>query len=176
MLNPDGWRFLKGTPNNPNGDKAVKAPFQAPTFTVAGYWYKQSPNSINNCNNCFPTGWSTTVGDPDAAYLLPVNEGVNGQAALDADGNPIYVRDASGNVIMEHGKPKIEGKPIDLTVVIEKYLASLAERTLTPGNLPLGRIGLINPLPDFTGTLGFPVMQPLCGTIGKTAVSATLCP
>lgn len=176
LLNPDGWRFLKGTPNNPNGDKAVRAPFQAPTFTVAGYWYKQSPNSINNCNNCFPTGWNTTVGDPDAAYLLPVNEDGNGNPALDADGNPIYVRDGSGNVVMEDGKPKVEGKPIDLTVIVEKYLASLENQTVTSDNLQLNRIGLINPLPDFTATLGFPIMQPLCGTIGRTAASATICP
>jgi 2',3'-cyclic-nucleotide 2'-phosphodiesterase (5'-nucleotidase family) len=172
LLNPDGWQFLKGTPNNPNGVLAVKAPFQAPTFTAAGYFYAQSPNTLNNCNNCYPTGYSTTVGHPDAAYLLPVNVGADGNAALDADGNPIYVRDGDGNVIMENSKPKIEGEPIDLTVVMEKYLAHLGE--VTASNLPLNRIGLLKPLP--ASTTGFNVMQPLCGTIGQDSLAPNVCP
>lgn len=181
LLNPDGWQFLQGLPNLPNTPNAAARPFQAPTFTVAGYFYGQSPETINNCNNCAPIGTSTVVGDPEAAYLLPVNMDANGNAALDANGNPIYVRDSSGNVIMENGKPKIEGVPVDLTVIIEKYLAHLG--TVTAANLPLNRIGLVNndgtgpiSLPDFTATLGLPIMQPLCGTIGKDASSTLLCP
>jgi hypothetical protein len=31
-------------------------------------------------------------------------------------------------------------------------------------------------MPDFTGTLGFPVMQPFCGTLGKDPTSTLACP
>lgn len=181
LLNPDGWQFLQGLPNQPNTANAAARPFQFPAFTVAGYFYAQSPNTINNCNNCAPIGTSNVVGDPEAAYLLPVNMDANGNAALDTNGNPIYVRDASGNVIMENGKPKIEGAPVDLTTIVEKYLAHLGSVTAT--NLPLNRIGLVNndgsgpiTLPDFRSTLGFPVMQPLCGTVGQDAASTLNCP
>lgn len=181
LLNPDGWQFLQGLPNQPNVADAAARPFQFPAFTVAGYFYGQSPDTINNCNNCAPIGTSNVVGDPEAAYLLPVNMDQNGNAALDGNGNPIYVRDDSDNVVMENGKPRIEGDPIDLTTIIEKYLAHLG--TVDSGNLPLNRIGLVNndgsgtiSLPDFTSTLGFPVMQPLCGTIGLDATATLACP
>lgn len=188
LLNPDGWIYLQGTPNQPNTTLTINQHFKAPLFTAAGFWYKQSPNTVNNCNNCYPGGRSFTVGDANAAYVLPVNVGADGNAALDANGDPIFVRDAVTNaVIMENGKPKIEGAPIDVTVVIEKYLASLANQTVTSALLPLNRISLVDnagttpiSLPDFTGTLGFPIMQPLCGTIGKDPASltnsATNCP
>ena len=181
LLNPDGWTYLNGTPNQPKTNFTVNQHFKAGLFTVAGYWYAQSPNTINNCNNCYPTGTSTVVGNANAAYLLPVNAKADGTPALDANGDPLFVRDGSGNVIMENGKPKIEGEPIDLTMIIEKYLASLG--TVNASNLTLNRIGLVNndgsgpiSLPDFTSTLGFPVMQPLCGTLGKTAASTVSCP
>lgn len=181
LLNPDGWQFLQGLPNQPNTPNAAARPFQFPAFTVAGYFYGQSPDTINNCNNCAPIGTSNVIGDPDAAYLLPVNMDANGNAALDDNGNPIYVRDADGNVVIENGKPRIEGNPIDLTTIIEKYLAQLG--TVNSDNLPLNRIGLVNndgtgpiSLPDFSSTLGFPVMQPLCGTIGQDATTTLNCP
>ena len=174
LLNPDGWQFLKGTANNPQGSLAVKAPFQAPTFTVSGYFYAQSPNTVNNCNNCYVTGYSTVVGNPDTAYLLPVNVGADGKASLDADGNPVYKRDANNNIIIgSDRKPVVDGDPIDVTVIIEKYLASLGSVNST--NLPLNRISLLKALPDSNSTLGFPVMQPLCGTVGKTATTL-ICP
>ena len=182
LLNPDGWQYLQGLANQPNQPNAAVRPFQYPTFTVAGYWYAKSPNTINNCNNCYATGTSTVVGDPEAAYLLPVNADASGNPALDGNGNPIYVRDGSGNVVRgSDNKPVIEGAPIDLTVIIEKYLDHLG--TVDAGNLPLNRIRLVNndgsgpiSLPDFTSTLGFPLMQPLCGTIGKDANSTLACP
>lgn len=181
-----GWQYLQGLANQPNQANAAARPFQFPTLTVAGYWYKQSPNTINNCNNCLATGTSNVVGDPEAAYLLPVNQDANGNAALDANNNPIYVRDEAGNVVFETDangkrKPKVEGSPIDLTQVVEKYLASLG--TVTAANLPINRIGLVNDggtaaisLPDFSTTMGFPVQQPLCGTIGKDAAQTVACP
>jgi 2',3'-cyclic-nucleotide 2'-phosphodiesterase (5'-nucleotidase family) len=181
LLNPDGWQFLQGLPNQPNVVNAAARPFQFPAFTVAGYFYGQSPDTINNCNNCAPIGTSNVVGDPEAAYLLPVNMDENGNAALDANGNPIYERDANDDIIMENGKPKIAGVPVDLTTIIEKYLAHLG--TVNAYNLTLNRIGLVNndgtgpiSLPDFTSTLGFPVMQPLCGTVGLDASTTLYCP
>jgi 2',3'-cyclic-nucleotide 2'-phosphodiesterase (5'-nucleotidase family) len=196
MDNPDlsdpqaGWQYLQGLANQPNTPNAAQFPFQYPTFTVAGYWYRQSPNTINNCNNCLATGLSNVTGDPEAAYLLPVNMAADGSAALDASGNPLFVRDGGGNVVWEtdyngRRKPKIEGSAIDLTMVMEKYLAHLGHTDggVTAGNLPLNRIGLVNndgsgpiALPDFTGTLGFPVMQPFCGTIGRDATTTLNCP
>ena len=174
MLNPNGWQFLKGTPNNPLGALAVKAPFQAPSFTVGGYFYAQSPDTINNCNNCYATGYSTVVGNPDAAYLLPVNMDENGNASLDANGNPVYVRDANNAIMFgADKKPLVAGSPIDLTVVIEKYLASLGGE-VTAGNLPLNRISLLKALP--ASTTGFPVMQPLCGAIGQNPLAPNACP
>lgn len=185
-----GWQYLQGLANQPNTPNVAQFPFQYPTFTVAGYWYRQSPNTINNCNNCLATGYSNVPGDTEAAYLLPVNVKEDGTPALDANGNPIFVRDAAGNLVWETDyngkrKPKIEGKPIDLTLVIEKYLAHLGNTAggVTAANLPLNRIGLVSndgtqpiSLPDFTATLGFPVMQPLCGTIGKDETSTLACP
>lgn len=194
-----GWQYLQGLANQPNQANAAARPFQAPTFTVAGYWYRQSPNTINNCNNCLASGTSNVAGDPEAAYLLPINMDANGNAALDANGNPLFVRDSSGNLVWETDyngkrKPKIEGRPIDVTMVIEKYLEYLGQVDggVTESNLPLNRIGLVQTtydpvtgapngsvpisLPDFTGTLGFPVQQPLCGTIGKDAATTLACP
>jgi 2',3'-cyclic-nucleotide 2'-phosphodiesterase (5'-nucleotidase family) len=190
LLNPEGWQYLQGLANQPNQPNAAARPFQMPSFTVAGYWYRQSPDTINNCNNCYAAGTSTVVGDPNAAYLLPVNVGQDGNAALDADGNPIFVRDSNGNVEWETDynnkpKPKIAGAAIDLTLIIEKYLAHLEAEDggVTSDNLPLNRIGLVNnngtgpiSMPDFSGTLGFPVMQPFCGTLGKDATSTLACP
>lgn len=175
LLNPDGWQFLQGTANQPTTANAAVRPFQAPLFTVAGYWYGQSPDTINNCNNCYPTGTSNIVGDPEAAYLLPVNVGADGNAALDASGNPLYKRDGVGNIIIgSDNKPVVDGNPIDLTMVIEKYLASLGGE-VSSVNLPTDRISLVNPLADSSNTLGFPVMQPLCGIIALSSVRAT-CP
>ncbi len=175
LLNPDGWQYLQGTPNQPTAANAAAKPFQAPTFTVGGYFFSQSPDTINNCNNCYPTGTSMVVGDPEAAYLLPVNMGVDGKSALDADGNPLYKRDTAGNIIIGvDNKPVVDGVPVDLTVVIEKYLASLGG-PVNAMNLPNHRISLLSPLPDLTSTLGFPLMQPLCGTIVVGPVRTT-CP
>jgi len=183
LLNSDGWRFLNGTPNQPNTLSTVNQHFKAGLFTVAGYWYAQSPNSINNCNNCYPTGKSTVVGHVDTAYVLPVNAKADGTAALDENGNPIYKRNADNSIMIgADNKPVVDGDPIDLTVIIEKYLASLG--TVTSVNLKLNRIGLVDnsglnaiTLPNYANTtLGFPTMQPLCGTIGKTAATAAVCP
>ncbi|MDH4274786.1 MAG: bifunctional metallophosphatase/5'-nucleotidase [Gammaproteobacteria bacterium] len=176
LLNPDGWQYLRGTPNQPDTAFTVNQHFKAPLFTVAGYWYMQSPNTINNCNNCYPMGLNTTVGDANSAYLLPVNVLEDGSAALDANGNPLFERNDFGAVKMDAAnKPTLLGAPIDLTVIIEKYLAHLGG-TVTASALPLNRIGLVNALPDSTGTLGFPTMQPLCGTIGQNPTLTNGCP
>jgi 2',3'-cyclic-nucleotide 2'-phosphodiesterase (5'-nucleotidase family) len=194
LLNPDGWQYLKGTPNNPNGGLAVKAPFQAPIFTAAGYFYAQSPNTLNNCNNCYPTGSSTTpavlldpldptslAANPDAPYLLPVNADALGNAMLDVNNNPVLkkdslqpdglARDAANHLVAD-------GNPIDLTVIIEKYLDFIG--TVNSTTLPLNRIGLLKPLP-VSSTLapdGNPLrlIQPLCGAVGQDPLAPNVCP
>jgi 2',3'-cyclic-nucleotide 2'-phosphodiesterase (5'-nucleotidase family) len=172
LLNPDGWQYLRGTPNQPDTTFTVNQHFKAPLFTAAGYWYAQSPNTVNNCNNCYPMGLNVTKGAANSAYVFPVNVDENGNAALDANGDPIYVRNNGGVLVMEDGKPVIAGAPIDLTQVIEKYLASLGG-PVTAANLPANRISLVNPLP--ASSAGLRVMQPLCGTIGQT-VGGNACP
>jgi len=172
LLNADGWQFLRGTPNQPDTAFTVNQHFKAPLFTAAGYWYKQSPNTVNNCNNCYPMGRNTTVGNANAAYVLPVNVDENGNASLDANGNPVYQRDANNNIVIgADNKPLVAGAPIDLTMVIEKYLASLGGE-VNATNLILNRINLTQPLP---ANPSFPVMQPLCGTIGQP-VGGNVCP
>jgi len=172
LLNPDGWQFLRGTPNQPDTAFTVNQHFKAPLFTAAGYFYAQSPNTVNNCNNCYPMGLNVTKGAANSAYVLPVNVDENGNASLDANGDPIYVRNAGGVLEMEDGKPVVAGAPIDLTQVIEKYLASLGG-PVTTANLSSNRISLVNPLP--ASSAGLRVMQPLCGTIGQST-GGNACP
>ncbi len=198
LLNASGWQYLNGTPNQPTTG-FVDQHFKAGLFTVSGYWYAQSPNTMNNCKNCYPTGKAmpamgadghpVLLGadgqlNPDYAYLLPLNaktlDDGSVVAALDANKNPELVKDAAGNLVWSNGMPKVAGRPIALTEIIQRYLA--AKGTINAGNLPVNRIGLVNNdgsaqihLPDFSSVYGFPVMQPLCGTIGLTAASALNC-
>lgn len=187
LLNPTGWQFLKGTPNNPLGALAVKAPFQAPLFTAAGYFYAQSPNTVNNCNNCFPTGpsqapsvveGSSVLLNPDAAYLLPVNaDPTTHEAMLDKYLNPVVKKDetkADGLARDANNHPVVDGDPIDLTEIVEKYVKSLGGE-VNETNLPSHRISLQKALPAATSE-GLRIMQPLCGTIGLTAAQAAACP
>jgi len=194
LLNPDGWTYLQGIPNQPNNANAVNQHFKAGLFTVAGYWYPQSPNTLNNCNNCYPTGTvngnvaaNQTVSvdgaygyNPDAAFLLPVNMKGDGTRSVDSNGMPIVETDGSGNLVWENGKPKVTGKPIQLTEIVEKYLASIG--TVDSGNLKINRIGVVDnngnamSLPNTTSTLGFPTMQPLCGTLGQDSNNPATCP
>jgi 2',3'-cyclic-nucleotide 2'-phosphodiesterase (5'-nucleotidase family) len=220
LLNPDGWQYLNGTPNQPNTTNTVNQHFKAGVFSIAGYWYAQSPNTINNCNNCYAAGTVPGVVrdpvtgaitannmliaggllNPDVAYVLPVNVDENGNASLDANGNPKVVTAEDGSLAWENDgngkpKPKLAGNPIDLTAIVEKYLTHIG--TVNSGNLRLHRIGMVNNdgsdttylspatvpadqhgnvrLPDYSPVLGFPVMQPLCGTIDKDPTSALAC-
>ena len=105
-------------------------------FSVAGYWYAQSPNAINNCTNCLPEG-------PEK-YIKPVNMDANGYPALDSN-----------------GKPLDSGEPIDVTEVLALYLERVG-----PANPTLNRITLTKPLPPYLfgfpelqplrGTIGLP--------------------
>ena len=162
-LTPTGWTYAAASATKVN---------LLPKLSVAGYWYAQSPDTINNCNNCFPRGTSNDVNSPDAPYLLPVNVGADGQPSLDANGNPILLRDANGDVVRDaQNRPQVAGSPIDMTEIIEKYLAATGSAN------PTGpRITLVNPLPGRAATNGVPFMQPLCGTIGKNPADPYICP
>ncbi|MBS1219882.1 MAG: hypothetical protein H6R21_3015, partial [Proteobacteria bacterium] len=68
------------------------------------------------------------------------------------------------------GKPQSEGRAIDLVEILEKYLK------VSSANPSTGRVTLWNgaTLPG-RAAFGFPVMQPLCGTIGLDP-NAYACP
>lgn len=163
-LTPKGWIYT---------DSTAARPFAYPAMTVAGYWYAANPDTINNCNNCFPIGTSNDINSPEAPYLLPVNvDPATGLAALDANGNPIYKKDANGVIVRDaDNRPQVIGDPIDLTEILEKYLAATGEAN------PVGpRIKLVHPLPGREAFTGVPMQQPLCGTIGKDPAAPYICP
>lgn len=159
----------------------VTKPFQAPTISASGYWYRKTPQTLNNCENCFPSGTSNDkTFSPATPYLLPVNADSNGNAMLDASKIPVVLVYAEGDVIPTgfkagdwipgaDGRPQSLGRVIDLVEVMEKYL------TVKNANPVMNRVKLADgeTLPDRT-VFGFPVMQPLCGTLGHT--STTACP
>ena len=163
-LNSVGWIYTNSTAGRP---------FGYPALTVAGYWFSRNPDTINNCANCFPSGTSGDINSADAPYLLPVNlDPATGLAALDANGNPIYLRDSSGNILRDaQNRPQVAGSPIELTEILEKYLAATGPAS------PAGpRITLVNPLPGRASFNGVPMQQPLCGTIGKDPMAPYVCP
>lgn len=164
---------------------SITKPFQAPALSAAGYWYRRAPETINNCENCFPSGSSNDKTlSPDTPYLLPVNADENGAPMLDANGVPVvkvYTQaDADALVIPAgykvgdwipgaDGKPQVLGRVIDLVEIMESYLQ------VRNANPSIGRVTLWNgvTLPG-RNVFGFPVMQPLCGTLGLTPT--TTCP
>lgn len=160
---------------------SVTKPFQVPAMSAAGYWYRKTPQTLNNCENCFPSGISSDKTlSVDTPYLLPVNADTNGNPMVDAAGIPLVKVYAAGDTIPDgfkvgdwipgaDGKPQSLGRIIDLVEILEKYLK------VRNANPTTGRVTLWNgaTLPDRT-LFGFPVIQPLCGTLGRT--STTACP
>jgi hypothetical protein len=160
------------------------AQHQMPALTVAGYWYAQAPDTLNNCPNCNPIGYSNDDNSPDAPYILPVNlNPATGRAMLDAGGKPVLVKDATkaDGLARDGGnRPIADGEPIEFVEVMVKYLqanpagevrtaddvAYDVERGRGPANPDHPRITLLKPLPG-RETFGFPVMQPLCGTVAS---------
>ena len=163
-LNSVGWVYSNAT---------AARPFGYPNLTVAGYWFALNPDTINNCNNCFPSGTSSDINSPEAPYLLPVNlDPATGLAALDANGNPIYQKDAYGVIVRDtDNRPQVTGSPIDLVEILEKYLVATG-----PANPSGPRITVVNPLPGRASFNGVPMQQPLCGTIGKDPAAPYVCP
>jgi len=162
-----------------------------PVMEVAGYYFSRAPYTLNNCPNCNPRGTEAVVAGaaemgPGVPYLLPVNEDPKtGRAMLDENGRPKLKRDPETNAIIwttdDNGNPVapvVDGDPIDLTVVLEKYLqdpgtegaeytAYDSERGRGPANPAAHRVQLIRDLPgrEFFG--GTPIMQPLCGVVAS---------
>ncbi len=166
------WNFVAG-----------KAPSQdrMPVMSVAGYFYEQSPYTLNNCPNCNPIGFSNDDARPDAPYLLPVNVNPeNGRPMLDGSGKPVLQYDTDGNIVRDaDNRPLAAGDLIELVEVIVKYLQE--EGAANPVH---PRITLVDgaKLPG-RDVFGFPVMQPLCGTIprpdpagGAPIPAPTVCP
>lgn len=90
----------------------------ATPYSVAGYWYADDPNTINNCGNCSNPGATIEV-----------------------------VKDENG-------------KPLDATEIVVRYLQSLPSQTANPET---HRINLLEPLPP--PQFGNPELQPLRGAI-----------
>ncbi len=155
------WTFRPGKATRQN---------QLPVLTVAGYWYSRSPLKLNNCPNCNPFGTANNDEDPDAPYILPVNmDPDTGGPMLDANGKPVLLRDGNDDIVRDADNiPQAAGEPIELVEVIEKYLAATG-----PANPVQHRVTLIDgvSLPG-RDVFGFPVMQPLCGTIPKPGANA----
>ncbi|KPK40990.1 MAG: hypothetical protein AMJ69_00265 [Gammaproteobacteria bacterium SG8_47] len=158
----------------------AKTQDRLPALVASGYWYEQSPFKLNNCPNCNPIGLSNDDRHPDSAYTLPVNAGDDGNPLLYSYGKPKLL-DVNGSVIEEadlatidpdnimrdsERRPIAAGHAIELVEVIVKYLAASG-----PANPAQHRVTTVSDgaLPDYTATYGHPVMQPLCGTIPKTA-------
>ena len=165
---------------------SITTPYASPSVSAAGYWYRRTPQTLNNCENCFPSGASNDKTlSADTPYLLPVNADVNGNPLLGANGIPVvkvYTQaDADAGKVPSgfkvgdwipgaDGKPQSEGRIIDLVEIMEKYLQVASSNTLT------GRVTLWNgaTLPN-RSVFGFPVIQPLCGTIGLD-INTYVCP
>ncbi len=163
QLNP-AWQNTAGKPT---------AQHQLPVMTVAGYWYAQSPDTLNNCPNCNPIGYSNDDTSPDAPYILPVNMNPdNGRAMLDDFGKPVLLTSADGSLLRDsQNRPQAAGEPIELVEVLVKYLQTAendydAQRGRGPANPAHPRITLLQPLPGRL-VFGFPVIQPLCGTVAS---------
>ena len=144
-----------------------------PVMSVAGYWYEQSPFKLNNCPNCNPIGLAAGDEDPEAPYILPVNMDESGNPMLDEHGKP-KLKYENGEIVRvktaaeDENRPVADGKPIELVTIIEKYLDYLMTTTGQGANPRQNRVTLWNGA-KFPGreVFGFPVMQPLCGTIPR---------
>ena len=142
-------------------------------MTVAGYYYAQSPDTLNNCPNCTPIGYSNDDNSADAPYILPVNmDPATGRAMLDANGKPVMLRNPDGSLVRDsQNRPQAAGEPIEFAEILVKYLQAPeniydSERGRGPANPDHPRITLLKPLPG-RDVFGFPVMQPLCGTVAS---------
>lgn len=176
------------TSNGPAGHNKEN---HRPVMEVSGYYFSRAPYTLNNCPNCNPRGTEAVVPGaaemgPGVPYLLPVNvDPATGRAMLDENGRPVFKRDPLTNAILwttdEAGNPiapMVDGDPIDLTVVLEKYLqapghegaeytAYDTERGRGPANPAAHRVKLIRDLPGREYFGGTPIMQPLCGVVAS---------
>ncbi|WP_455206642.1 bifunctional metallophosphatase/5'-nucleotidase [Kaarinaea lacus] len=180
-----------GVWSSTNGPAGHNKENHRPVMAVAGYYFSRAPYTLNNCPNCNPRGYEAVVAGaaemgPGVPYLLPVNmDPTTGRAMLDDNGRPVFERDPLTSAIVwtrdEEGNPVapvVAGKPIDLTVVLEKYLqepgfedadatAYDTERGRGPANPTAHRVTVLKPLPGREVFGGVPMMQPLCGVVAS---------
>jgi len=166
------WGFKQGIATKQN---------QLPVMVASGYYYEQSPFKLNNCPNCNPLGLSNDDRHPDSPYILPVNADDDGNPFVYSYGKPV-LQDVNGNSISEadletidlasikrdaENRPIAAGYAIELVEVIVKYLASMENQTLQAADFKTNRVTPVEDgaLPDYSESLGHPMMQPLCGTI-----------
>ncbi|MDO8704058.1 MAG: 5'-nucleotidase C-terminal domain-containing protein, partial [Sulfuricaulis sp.] len=172
------WTSQLGTepavsPKWQNKSSKPTAQHQLPVMTVAGYYYAQSPDTLNNCPNCNPVGYSNDDNSADAPYILPVNmDPATGRGMLDAAGKPVMLRNPDGSLVRDsENRPQSDGEPIEFVEILVKYLQAAENaydtaRGRGPANPAHPRITLLKPLPG-RAVFGFPVMQPLCGTVAS---------
>ncbi len=180
-----------GAWSSTNGPGGHNKENHRPVMDVAGYYFSKAPYTLNNCPNCNPRGMEAVVAGAaemgaGAPYLLPVNmDPATGRAMLDDSGRPKFKRDSITNAIIwttdADGNPiapVVDGDPIDLTVVLEKYLqapgaegpeytAYDSDRGRGPANPAAHRVKMIRDLPGREYFGGIPVMQPLCGVVAS---------
>jgi hypothetical protein len=141
----DGRALVNGVAN-PSYQKCVDMANNATDgYTVAGYWYAEASNTINNCNPCI--GRQIQVVKTDGSIVQ-----VAGPGAPTTLPNSLDVMDISEAVV--------------------KYLRENLHGTVTEANLPIHRL-TVKRLPTISPPgYDFPMIQPLKGA--STATCPTL--
>jgi len=139
-------RATVGGVANPSYQKCVDIASNATDgYTVAGYWYAEASNTINNCNPCI--GRAIEVVKTDGSIVQ-----VAGPGAPATLPNSLDVMDISEAVV--------------------KYLRENLHGTVTEANLPIHRL-TVKRLPTISPPgYDFPMIQPLKGA--STATCPTL--
>ena len=109
---------IGGVAIDPNDHGKYQSP-HAPSkpYSVAGYWFTDDPDTINNCGSCSASA-APPANQDNKSFPLP-------------KGNITVVRDEKGDAL-------------DVTEIVVRYLKTLPNMTANPGG---HRISLLKPLP-----------------------------